>query len=697
MKKVFRLIIISALLLGLFIPVFDHYYQQEEVVDVIMAQESRDRNIKELFKLAKEAFYKANYQSAVNYYQQIIEISPFDLESRRNLAVIYNDQNQLKAENEILLQTAILSDQNQDYLNLAVNFYELNNNLASNYILENKIEAGNEEQNFLFKKYYYLIKNNLDLNNYEKAEKYLMKITNLKVNQSEVYLLSAEFNRKRGNFKQAFNNYEEAYQANRSQSYLFKEMAEMLEQAGEEIEAYNYWQKTLSYGWFKELAYQKINYYQEKYPQLRPDEDQQDKPAEINPFALEASWREFEELSAQAEIQMLRIGLQENNIRLLFQYSAPFSVVYAGKIIYRGRAEENYLLQVESDSLYISTADKRVKLGSSELEYQIYSSQQDSSFYVYNISYGQGYFWQGSGNRQYRGNMIIKGEGEKFTLINQVELTPYLISVVPSEIYASWPMESLKAQAIAARSYTLSNLGRHSSDGYDLCSSVHCAAYNGIMSENQRTTEAVSSTQGESAIFEGEIIEAVFSSNSGGFTERSDQIWSADLPYLRGANQMKNNDYNFPLTPVELQQWLVDSPESFSKDYGSSSYRWQLRVPAEVIEYRSGLNKITKIEVNQRAQGGTITSLSIHSEQEQKDYSAAQIRRVLGGLKSSRFYFDSHYDQNGYLKEIYIYGSGWGHNLGLDQSASAGMGAAGWNYKEIIKHFYPGVEIEKYD
>jgi SpoIID/LytB domain protein len=141
----------------------------------------------------------------------------------------------------------------------------------------------------------------------------------------------------------------------------------------------------------------------------------------------------------------------------------------------------------------------------------------------------------------------------------------------------------------------------------------------------------------------------------------------------------------------------VASPESYSKDFGSSSYRWQLRVPAEVIEYRSGLNKITKIKVNQRAQGGTITSLSLQSEQDEKSYSVSRIRRVLGGLKSSRFYFDSHFDQNGYLKELYIYGSGWGHNLGLDQSASAGMGAAGWNYQEIIKHFYPGVEIKKYD
>jgi SpoIID/LytB domain protein len=701
MKKYLRLIIISAVLIGIFIPVFDYYFDEADKSTIMMAQDSRDRNINDFFELAKEAFYEGRYDSAEYYYQQIIELAPHNLEARRNLAVVYSDQNKLEAENKILLETAILSNNNNDYFKLAVNFYELSNSLASNYILENKIKAEAESEaqtaDFLFQKYYYLIKNHLELKNYKIAEEYLQKMRDLKINDSGFYLLKAELNKLQNNYLAAFNNYQKAYQANRAQSYLYKDMAQMLEKAGEEIKAYNYWQRTLSYGLFKELAYQKINFYQEKYPKLKQKKEDEDDPEAIDPFALKASWQQVAELAKQEITQMLRIGLQENNKKLLFQYSDPFSIIYNEKVIFRGEAEKNYLLALESNSIYLSSNNEKIKLGDSKLEYQIYSSHKNSSFYIYNISYGEGYFWQGSGNRQYRGNMIIKGEGEEFTLINQVELTPYLVSVVPSEIYASWPMEALKAQAVAARSYTLNNLGRHSSDGYDLCSSVHCAAYNGIMSEHQRTTEAVLSTQGESAVFEGEIIEAVFSSNSGGYTERSDQIWSADLPYLRGSNQMKEDNYNFPLAPADFQNWLLNSPASYSKDYGSSNYRWQLRVPAEIIEYRSGLDKIRKIEINERAQGGTITSLTIYSDQSKENYSVSRIRRVLGGLKSSRFYFNSHYDQNGYLKDLYVYGAGWGHNLGLDQSASAGMGAAGWDYKEIIKHFYPGVEIIKYD
>ena len=418
MKKVFRLFIISALLLGLFIPVFDYYFNQEEQINITMAQESRDRNVEELMRLAKESFYQGEYQSAVNYYLEIIEISPFNLESRRNLAVIYNEKNDLFAENEVLLKTAILSGNKQDYLNLAVNFYKLNNNLASNYILENKIDSDFSDSNKEFKKYYYLIKNYLNLKEYNKAEEYLMKITNLKENQAQVYILSAELNRARQNYLQAYQNYNDAYQKDRTQTFLYKEMALMLEKAGEEIKAYNHWQRTLGYGWFRDLAYQKINMYQNKYPQLKPDETDEDEPEEVNPFALEASWREVKEIPEQKENKMLRIGLQENNQHLLFQYSDPFSIIYNSKIIFKGEGKKNYLIEVEDGSIFISSEDNRTKLGDSQIEYQIYSSHQNSSFFVFNINYGQGYFWQGSGNRQYRGNMIIKGENDSFSLFD---------------------------------------------------------------------------------------------------------------------------------------------------------------------------------------------------------------------------------------------------------------------------------------
>lgn len=700
MIKKFRIIIITALLLGLLLPAVDYYYELEDsklLTKPVKVEAEQAVQVEYFLELAQKSFYKGDYNAAEDYYKQVIKLDPFNLNSRKNLAVIYTDQNKLFKKNEILLELAILSDRNSDYLNLALNFYELNNNSASNFILLNKVKAEFEDSYFTFQYYYYLIKNNLELEKLKLAEKYLKEIDKLQINQAEVYLLKAELNKKRLNFKQAYENYYKSYQKQRSQSYLFKDMAEMLEKNNKEIKAYKFWQKTLAYGWFEDLAESKIAYYQEKYPELDSDSKSDKQPAEINPFALEANWKKLKNLESDFKnSKSLRIGLEEQKKRLLFQYSNSFSIVQSGKILFRGEAKKNYLLKIEGDSIYLQSQTGKIKLGSSKLEYQFYSNQKNSSFYIYNINYGQGYFWQGRANRQYRGQMIIKGNNNNFTLINQLGLTPYLSSVVPSEIYASWPLEALKAQAVAARSYTLSNLGRHSHQGYDLCSSVHCAAYNGIVSENQKTTKAVLATKGESAIFNGQIIKAVFSSNSGGFTERSDQIWSQDLPYLRGSNQMKTDKFSFPLAPFELKNWILTAPKSYSKDFRRKNYRWQIRVPARVIEYNSGLENIKKIEVKKRAQAGTITALTIYGDQAKKTYNVSAIRRVLGGLKNSRFYFDSYYDKDNNLKGLYIYGSGWGHNLGLDQSAAAGMAADGWNYQKIIKHFYPGVEIKNH-
>ena len=106
MKKFFRILVISALLIGIFIPVFDYYLNVERPAQSVrISQESRNRNIKELNKLAKEAFYDGNYKGAVSYYQKIIKNNPFAIKSRRNLAFIYNELGRLEDENKILLQT----------------------------------------------------------------------------------------------------------------------------------------------------------------------------------------------------------------------------------------------------------------------------------------------------------------------------------------------------------------------------------------------------------------------------------------------------------------------------------------------------------------------------------------------------------------------------------------------------------------
>ncbi|RCW89264.1 SpoIID/LytB domain protein [Halanaerobium sp. DL-01] len=696
MNKIFGVIIISALLFGLFFVLGDfcvyNYPGTDLDAGIIIAN---DNLSKIALSSAKRKFYNGEYSAAEDIYIDLITKKPYEVKYRRDLSAVYADLGEVKKENMSLLKTAILSGESRDFLDLAVNYYQIGKLDTAIFLLENKVadkKLGLEE--FLFKKYFLLTALNIEKENIDKAENYLIKAEEYSFSDSRVFILKSALDELKNNYYAAYQNLYQAYENDKSKTFLFKDMALLLEKADEEIKAYNHWQKAFAYGWFKGLALEKINYYKDKYPSLRI-EGEKETPEKINPFNLKADWTELSKISFEEKSKKIKVGLQENNKNLVFQSKSDFKIIKNSTVLFNGEKMENYILNIDTGNLYIEYKTGRTKLGEVEGNYEI-SNEEYSSFYIFNLNYGEGYFWQGRESRQYRGDLLIKGDGSQFTIINNIDLTSYLISVVPSEIYASWPDEALKAQAIAARSYTLSNLGRHKDDGYDLCSTVHCATYNGVKSEHPNTTEAVLFTQGETAYYKDNIIEAVFSSNSGGFTERSDEIWQSDLPYLRGANQMIDESYSFPLSPYELKKWIVTEPESYSKKYGGNRYRWQLNISKEVLEYSSKLQNINKISITDRASGGTVTKLKIIGDSEEKIYSGYQIRRVFAGIRNSRIILEPIYSNSGEFLSVNIYGAGWGHNLGFDQSAAAGMAAEGWSYREIINHFYPETEIRKF-
>ena len=133
----------------------------------------------------------------------------------------------------------------------------------------------------------------------------------------------------------------------------------------------------------------------------------------------------------------------------------------------------------------------------------------------------------------YRGYLQAHRIGSNVVPVNVVHLEDYLLSVVPSEMPASWPLHALKAQAVAARSYAHTTIGVHAEYGYDLCATVCCQVYLGIRQEDERSTQAVRATRGMVALHNGEIINAVYSSSSGGITDNSENVWQEAVPYLR--------------------------------------------------------------------------------------------------------------------------------------------------------------------
>jgi len=146
-----------------------------------------------------------------------------------------------------------------------------------------------------------------------------------------------------------------------------------------------------------------------------------------------------------------------------------------------------------------------------------------------------------SKRKWYRGNIIFYNTGSGLTVINQIDLETYIRGVVPSEMPSSWNMEAHKAQAIAARSYAVANLGKRAKYGYDLKDTPEDQAYGGASSETTKTNEAVIATKGQVLVCGNKVIPAYYHSSSGGYTINSGAIWYKDLPFVRSVPSFDGN------------------------------------------------------------------------------------------------------------------------------------------------------------
>ena len=141
----------------------------------------------------------------------------------------------------------------------------------------------------------------------------------------------------------------------------------------------------------------------------------------------------------------------------------------------------------------------------------------------------------------YRGILIVQNKNKKLTVINEVDLEDYLKGVVPSEMPSSWELEALKAQAIAARSYALANLGKRASLGYDLKDTPEDQAYGGASAETSKTNLAVESTGGQVLTYNMKVIPAYYSASAGGQTINASAAWGNDLPFIRSVPSYDDN------------------------------------------------------------------------------------------------------------------------------------------------------------
>lgn len=355
-------------------------------------------------------------------------------------------------------------------------------------------------------------------------------------------------------------------------------------------------------------------------------------------------------------------------------------------------------------------------------------------------------------NRSYRGAIeIVKGEKTGLTAVNVIEMEAYLYSVVPCEMVPSWPLEALKAQAVAARSMATFQYNRHIKKGYNVVDTTTTQVYGGLTKEDKRTTEAVNETRGEIAWYKDKVAETLYYSTSGGYTEDPKYVWGNTIDYLKALpdpyeTEPEQAPWTRTITMKEIDKCLANVGANIGSAQGLS------------VISRTSSGRVQELQII-----GTTGVHTLTNESTRTFFSSTNE----GSLKSRMFNFSSSdYTNTGtgntktegmnkinimteddlvsqFLDKLYaisaedlvplsnkiwvqsdsevvelkatsnqtennvvgtnetvygdftVYGKGFGHGVGMSQSGAKGMAEEGFDYQEIMKYYFLGIEIQR--
>ncbi len=343
-------------------------------------------------------------------------------------------------------------------------------------------------------------------------------------------------------------------------------------------------------------------------------------------------------------------------------------------------------------------------------------------FTLHDVPVGQGFHWEKKETRKFRETFTLRvNSGGKLTIINSVPLENYLLGVVPSEMHGKFPLEALKAQAIAARTKAMlalaSEENEHKEKGFDLCATVHCQVYSGSDRETSATNEAVAQTFGSVLQNRGALVQTTYMAVCGGHTENNENAWDGPArSHLRGVfdgqgapgllgdfltNESYVEKWVSQNSPANCNLVTVDAPESMN--YAKKYFRWRVKERRAKIE--KALREATKEDFGQlrdilpilRGVSGRIKRVKIIGTK--KSFSIDKelnIRRALHPqtLYSSCFIVKKSFQDGAGLPETFTFiGAGWGHGVGMCQIGAAGMARKGADFETILTRYYNGVEI----
>ncbi|BAW96730.1 SpoIID-like protein [[Synechococcus] sp. NIES-970] len=297
-----------------------------------------------------------------------------------------------------------------------------------------------------------------------------------------------------------------------------------------------------------------------------------------------------------------------------------------------------------------------------------------------------------------------------FTLVNDVDIETYLRGVVPHEIGPNAPNNAVEAQTIIARTYALRNLRRFQADNYELCATVHCQVYKGLQGTIPRIDEAIARTEGLVLTYDNKLVDALYSSTSGGVTAFFSDVWDgADRPYLRPVVDAPNAPWNIVSAPLDDEQAFrkfIDQTQGFNEVGRSPLFRWEqgatlaeltstLQTYLERTQHPlAGIQSVQKLEIIERSPSGRILELQVTTDRGIVSLFKNEIRSALGPPRSTFFYLRPNMNGQNQLTGYTFVGGGFGHGVGMSQFGSYNLANLGWSAARILAFYYPGTTLE---
>jgi stage II sporulation protein D len=267
-----------------------------------------------------------------------------------------------------------------------------------------------------------------------------------------------------------------------------------------------------------------------------------------------------------------------------------------------------------------------------------------------------------------RGPLEIQSAPSGLALINWIDLEDYVAGVVSGEVGAKWPLEALKAQAVAARTYVLYKKVENQLQPFDVVAGVQDQVYHGHSVRAESVLKAVAATKGQVVTYDHRPIFAAYSSTAAGPTEDALYVWALDLPYLKGVD-----------CPFDEQAPRYDWRTSFTFDY----LEQQLR--------KEGYNvgKLATFTPYTFTPSGRVDRVRLLHSRGEIILRGQDLRRVVGYSKI----FSTQFSIESFGPDVVVVGHGAGHAVGMCQWGMREMAELGYDYQSIVRHYYPGTTL----